>query len=114
MDCLFPNTNILPEFQLRIIKAVQVIGGKGTSGYTDWFDALEHMKIQIRECDFDIALLGCGAYGLPLAAYIKQLGKQAIYVGGSLQLMFGIRQRKKLRSLMQILNQGAIGKLKRF
>lgn len=91
---LFPNTNILPVFQLRIIKAVQSIGGKGTSEYANWFDALEHMKTQIRECDFDIALLGCGAYGLPLAAYIKQLGKQAIYVGGALQLMFGIRGKR--------------------
>lgn len=89
-DCLFSDVNILPEFQLITIKAVQSIGGKGINDYANWFEALEHMKQQIEKCDFDIALLGCGAYGLPLAAYIKQLRKQAIYVGGALQLMFGI------------------------
>lgn len=87
---LFSNNGILPDFKLITLKAVQSIGGAGTSGYADWFEALEYMKGCIKELDFDIALLGCGAYGLPLAAYVKQLGKQAIYVGGALQLMFGI------------------------
>ena len=41
-----------------------------------------------------IALLGCGAYGMPLAAHIKQCGKQAIYVGGVLQMIFGIRGKR--------------------
>jgi len=48
------------------------------------------MKREIDKKDFDIALIGCGAYGLPLAAYIKSKGKQAIHIGGSLQLLFGI------------------------
>ena len=40
---------------------------------------------------FDVALMGCGGYGLPLAAYIRgNLSRSAIYVGGGLQLMFGI------------------------
>jgi hypothetical protein len=89
-DKLFKDENILPEFELRTVKAVQSVGGKGALGYRTWFEALEDMKFQIAKCDFDIALLGCGAYGLPLASYIKQMGKQAIYMGGSLQLMFGI------------------------
>jgi hypothetical protein len=89
-DKLFKDENILPEFELRTVKAVQSVGGKGALGYRTWFEALEDMKSQIAKCDFDIALLGCGAYGLPLASYIKQMGRQAIYMGGSLQLMFGI------------------------
>lgn len=89
-EYLFLDERVLPDFQLTVIKAVQSIGGKGVSGYTSWFEALEYMKRRIIENDFDIALLGCGAYGLPLASYVKQLGKQAIYIGGALQLMFGI------------------------
>ena len=38
------------------------------------------MKSEIDKKDFDIALLGCGAYGVPLAAHIKQNGKEAVYV----------------------------------
>lgn len=44
--------------------------------------------------DYDIVLLGCGAYGFPLAAYAKRRGKQAIHMGGSLQLLFGIKGKR--------------------
>ena len=27
--------------------------------------------------------LGCGAYGFPLAAHVKRMGKKAIHMGGS-------------------------------
>ena len=49
------------------------------------------MKSQMDQTDYDIALIGCGAYGFPLAAHAKRMGKQAIHMGGSLQLLFGIR-----------------------
>ncbi len=84
------NKDILPEFSLVTIKAVQSIGGEGAEGYHNWFEALEYMKNEISHSEFDIALLGCGAYGNSLGAYIRSLGKQAIYCGGALQLMFGI------------------------
>jgi hypothetical protein len=32
--------------------------------------------------EFDVALIGAGAYGLPLAACVKRLGKKAIHMGG--------------------------------
>ena len=38
-----------------------------------------------------MALLGCGCYGHPICDYIKtQLNKSSIYVGGGLQLLFGV------------------------
>jgi len=89
---LFDNPEILPEFGLITYKAVQSIGG--SEEYATWFDALEKMKADISQLDFDIALLGCGAYGMPLAAHIKRMGKQAIHIGGSLQLLFGIRGKR--------------------
>jgi hypothetical protein len=52
------------------------------------------MEDQIDKEDYDICLLGCGAYGMPLAAHIKESGKQAIHFGGSLQLLFGIRGKR--------------------
>lgn len=86
---LFPF-ELLPEFNLKTIKAVQSVAFTKTP-YENWFDALKSMQSQIDQVQFDIALLGCGAYGLPLAAYIKGKGKQAIHFGGGLQLYFGIR-----------------------
>jgi hypothetical protein len=53
------------------------------------------MKNDIKKIDFDIALIGCGAYGMPLAAFIKkELNKQAIHMGGCLQLLFGIKGKR--------------------
>lgn len=87
-DKLFTNKDILPLFNLKVIKAIQSIGGN--SQFTDWFAALEFMKSEIDKVDFDICLIGAGAYGLPLAAYIKHKGKKVIHIGGTLQLLFGI------------------------
>ncbi len=51
----------------------------------------------IKELDFDVALLGCGGYGIPLASYIRNtLKKSAIYVGGGLQLLFGVTGKRWL------------------
>ena len=49
------------------------------------------MKSEIDKCDYDVCLIGCGAYGFPLAAHVKHKGKQAIHLGGTLQLLFGIK-----------------------
>ena len=52
------------------------------------------MYKEAMKLDFDIAILGCGAYGLPLAAKIKQAGKQAIHLGGVTQILFGIKGKR--------------------
>ena len=41
--------------------------------------------------DFDVAIIACGAYGMPLAAKFKSAGKQAIHWGGMSQIWFGIK-----------------------
>lgn len=86
---LFENNDILPEFELKTFKAVQSVAGNKTQ-FKDWFEALEYMENEISKIDFDICIIGCGAYGLPLAAYVKRLGKQAIHIAGGTQLLFGI------------------------
>lgn len=90
---LFENSDILPDFELITMKAVQTVAGN-KSEFEDWFAALHFMEEQIDKIKFDIALIGCGAYGLPLAAYIKRKGGKAIHVGGGLQLIFGILGRR--------------------
>ncbi|MEP6750119.1 MAG: hypothetical protein ABJB86_20440 [Bacteroidota bacterium] len=86
---LFDN-GLLPDFELITIKAVQSIAKEETR-FKDWFEALDHMKEQIASIDFDICILGCGAYGFPLAAYVKEMGKKAFHLGGITQLLFGIK-----------------------
>lgn len=90
---LFNNPNILPLFDLQVIQAVQSLGGEN-NGFKDWFDALQSMKDKIDAADYDICLIGCGAYGFPLAAHIKRRGKKAFHLGGALQLLFGIKGKR--------------------
>lgn len=95
-EFLFPGTEILPEFEkLYTLKAVQTIGGGEDKRFCSWFEALDWMYREAMKFDFDIAIIGCGAYGFPLAARIKSEGKrQAIHMGGATQLLFGIKGRR--------------------
>ena len=46
------------------------------------------MYEECKQIDFDVAIIGCGDYGLPLAEKLKSHGKQVIHLGGATQLMF--------------------------
>lgn len=90
---IFKDSPVLPEFDLLTLRAVQSIANTQT-GYKNWFDALEHMKDQIAAVDFDVAIIGCGAYGFPLAAHVKRIGKKGIHLGGATQTLFGIKGKR--------------------
>jgi len=91
---LFKNSDTLPEFKsLNVIKAVQSLGD-GDDRFTDWFEALNFMMKQIDEIDYEVCLIGCGAYGFHLAAHVKRSGKKAVHLGGALQLLFGIKGKR--------------------
>ena len=90
---LFANESTLPEFELKTITAIQSAAGSRCA-YATWFDALEYMHEQVAQVDFDVAIIGAGAYGLPLGATVKRMGRQAVHLGGATQLLFGIRGRR--------------------
>ncbi|WP_338761689.1 hypothetical protein WAF17_15985 [Bernardetia sp. ABR2-2B] len=90
---LFQNPDILPPFELQTLQAVQSIATQKTP-FKDWFEAFDYMCSEIKKRDFDIAIIGAGAYGLPLASFIKQLGKKAVHMGGATQILFGIKGKR--------------------
>lgn len=92
-ELLFSDKRVLPEFSLDTIKAVQTIAGN-KSEFESWFAALNSMKSLIDKQDFDIAIIGCGAYGFSLAAHVKRLGKKAVHLGGATQMLFGIKGKR--------------------
>lgn len=88
-NLIWKNPNVLPDADWITYKSVQSIGGKGP--HRDWYESFDIMCQDISKIDFDFCMLGCGSYGLPLSNFIrKDLNKSAIYVGGGLQLYFGI------------------------
>jgi len=90
---LFPGTPVLPEFELQVLQPPLTLAG-ATAGFVSWSSALDDLIARTRELRFDVALLGCGAYGLPLAAAIKGMDRPVLQLGGALQLLFGIRGRR--------------------
>ena len=59
-ELLYPGTDILPEFDLQLLKSVQTSGGGSDERFPTWFDAYEWMKDEILKREFDVAILGCG------------------------------------------------------
>lgn len=88
---LFDNKCVLPDFELKTIKAVQTLSLTKDFRFDTWFDALQYMKDQMDNIEFDVAIIGCGAYGMPLAIHAKKNGKQAVHMGGATQVLFGIK-----------------------
>jgi hypothetical protein len=92
-DNIWSDPFVLPDSEYTVYQSIQSIGGVGP--HKDWYESFEIMCQDISKIDFDIALLGCGSYGVPLSSYIKNnLKKSAIYVGGGLQLYFGIKGKR--------------------
>jgi hypothetical protein len=81
--------DILPDFTLTNIKPPVTFAGSADA--SSWERNLLGLMGRVAREPFDVALIGCGAYGLPLAAFVKQLGRIAIHLGGATQLLFGIR-----------------------
>lgn len=86
---LIDKPDLLPSFKkVTYIKAILSNADVDTE-FENWFEALEFMKKQILNQDLYIAIIGAGAYGLPLASFIKEMGKQAIQMAGATQVLFG-------------------------
>jgi hypothetical protein len=64
----------------------------GNKPHKDWNETFEKLKERVdSQTDTKLWLISCGCYGLPLCEYIRQKGGKAIYVGGLLQLIFGLK-----------------------
>jgi hypothetical protein len=84
--------DVLPPFELEFVKSPY---GFSKTDFTDWLEMYRWLEHQVESCyrraPFDVALIGCGAAGLPLAGFVKQLGAIGVHTGGATQLFFGIR-----------------------
>lgn len=59
--------------------------------HNNYFETLDSVFEEVKKIDFDIAILGCGSYGHLLCDLIDgELKKDAVYVGGNIQTVFGI------------------------
>jgi len=84
--------DVLPPFELEFVRSPY---GFSKTNFTDWMEMNRWLESEVETCfrrkPFDVALIGCGASGLPLAGFVKKLGAIGIHTGGATQLFFGIR-----------------------
>ncbi len=86
-----------PEFELLTLNVPITYAGLPDDHYPDrdWFATSAALQHRTRQTDFDIALLGCGSYAMPLGVFIEQtMRRKAVFVGGVLQLFFGLLGRR--------------------
>jgi hypothetical protein len=90
---IFGDTEFLPDFNLVVLAPpvtfpdqIHQLGESGAS----FFSELSKLEARVSAIEFDVAIIGAGAYGMPLAAFVKSIGKCAIHLGGATQLLFGI------------------------
>lgn len=74
----------------KIIKSENTIKGNEPQD-KKWLDVYNDLLDRCLKADCDIYLLSCGCYGIPLCNDLKLKGKKAFYVGGFLQLLFGLK-----------------------
>jgi hypothetical protein len=60
------------------------------SPFESWGAGLDAMRERMATIDFDIAVIGAGAWSLPLAVHAKRLGRVGVHLGGPAQLVFGV------------------------
>ena len=80
----------------------------GNHPHINWINTFNIMCNDISKLDFDIALISCGGYGMLLGSFIRyKLNKSAIYVGGGLQLLFGVTGQRWLNhpTILQIIKE---------
>lgn len=83
---------LLPDFELQTLR-VPLFACLNAAEYPDWFVALDAMREQMASIPFDVAVVGAGAWSIPLVVHAKSLGAWAIHLGGATQILFGVKGR---------------------
>jgi len=91
LDLIFSPYKIFKNNKFIILKPPMAIGDASK----EWSDHFGPFKESVNKQVFDIALVSCGGYGMPICDYIyTEMKKSCIYMGGALQLLFGIMGRR--------------------
>ena len=83
---------VLPSFTFMTLKPPVTFAGIRTEKV--WSEHFQELKEKVRDNTFDVAVVGAGSYGLPIAHEIKRAGGKAIHLAGTVQLLFGIRGKR--------------------
>jgi len=89
LDKIYPNIKINNNF--NFIKTNNTIKGNENGTYSS---NLKNYISKIKSTDSKYYILGVGCYGLPLCNAIKDMDRTAVYMGGMIQLLFGLKGKR--------------------
>ena len=100
---------IWPQYKFKkdFIKVVKSYNTTYEKPHKDYFESLEDLKQRALDDGVKYYFVSCGAYGIPLCSHLKNNKKNVIYIGGILQILFGLmgsrwETRNEIRSLMNM------------
>ncbi len=87
---LFPGRQWFKDCTFQFVAPPFTLAGNHQG--KDWQEHLQHFLATLdQSADYDIALVAAGGYGMMISDYLySKLNKSVIYIGGALQLFFGI------------------------
>jgi hypothetical protein len=72
--------------------------------YSDAIGLFDHITSELHKRDFDVALIGAAGLAIPIASYVKSMGKIGLDLGGHLQVLFGVLGKRHKRWGCEALN----------
>ena len=86
---------LMPDgMRVKLVKPPVNIGGVRDAA-AGWQGSLQALIAAVDAAGpFDVALLSCGGLGMLLAAHLRATHRSAIYMGGAMQLLFGVRGKR--------------------
>lgn len=87
---IFPNRPWFEDCEFQFVQPPFTLAGNHDG--KDWQDHLTPFLESLKNVkEFDIALVAAGGYGMLISNFIfKELQRSVIYIGGALQLFFGV------------------------
>jgi hypothetical protein len=94
--------DLFPDCELSFIKPPQTQGDNPSNEFDVELQRFVN-KLQKIKNTFDVALCSCGGYGNLVCSALFDMGKSAIYVGGVLQMYFGVYGERWLKERPDIM-----------
>lgn len=86
---MYDNVDLFPDCEFVFLKPPQTHADQPSREFAMEFDEFKNNVDQMID-QFDIAFVSCGGYANPICSHIYSKGKSAMYIGGVLQMYFGI------------------------
>ena len=90
---LYPTRSWFEECEFYFIRPPLTLAGnhQGKDWRIHYEGCIQQVREKYQQAPFDIALVGAGGYSMLLSHFIfRELGTSVMYVGGALQLFFGV------------------------